>query len=232
MSELQEWIGAGSLVFKGVLIAVLILGVLICFLGYRVRKLLFSIMAVGIGMVAGFQFSRVAFANVWLCLAIGVVCAVLLCILAFWFYRAGVFLTCAALMFLIMQTLLHQETWWVYLAAALAALASGFAAVCFEKQMLARVSGFFGAYMAAAAGFALAGLEKGNFFSIILLAAGIFGSALQIFQEKRKKENETEKIPDVRPKKGKNKKESRKHPEKRKSDEQRERHERRRQSRA
>ena len=86
--------------------------------------------------------------------------------------------------------------------------------------------------MAAAAGFALAGLEKGNFFSIILLAAGIFGSALQIFQEKRKKENETEKIPDVRPKKGKNKKESRKHPEKRKSDEQRERHERRRQSRA
>lgn len=232
MSELQEWIGAGSPVFKGVLTAVLILGVLICFLGYRVRRLLFSIMAVGIGIVAGFQLSRVAFANVWLCLAIGAVCAVILCILAFRFYRAGVFLTCAALMFLVMQTLLHQQTWWVYLAAALAALASGFAAVCFEKQMLAIVSGFFGAYLAVTAGFVLAGLEKGIFFPVVLLAAGILGSVLQIFQEKRKKENETEKNPDVTSKKGKNKKESRKHQEKRKSDEQRERHERRRQSRA
>ena len=53
------------------------------------------------GMVVGYQLSRVLFANVRLCLGIGAVCAVILGILAFRFYRAGLFLVCAVLMFLL-----------------------------------------------------------------------------------------------------------------------------------
>ena len=232
MSYLQELNGARTPVWKGILAAVLILGILICFLGYRVRRLLFGVLAATIGIVAGFQFSRVAFTNVWLCLAIGIVCAVCLCILAFRFYRAGVFLVCATLMFLVMRTLLHREEWWVYSVAALTALAAGFAAFRFEKQMLAVLSGFAGACLAAETGFVLADLEKGFLFWAVLIFAGIAGTALQIFQEQRRKEDAPEKNPDVTSKKGKNKRESRKRQEKRKSDEQRERHERRRQSRA
>ena len=52
------------------------------------RKLLFCVIAACTGMVVGYQLSRVLFANVRLCLGIGAVCAVILGILAFRFYRA------------------------------------------------------------------------------------------------------------------------------------------------
>ena len=90
------------------------------------RKLLFCVIAACTGMVVGYQLSRVLFANVRLCLGIGAVCAVILGILAFRFYRAGLFLVCAVLMFFVIKTLLHREDWWVYPVSSLAALAAGY----------------------------------------------------------------------------------------------------------
>ena len=58
------------------------------------RKLLFCVIAACTGMVVGYQLSRVLFANVRLCLGIGAVCAVILGILAFRFYRVGLFPVC------------------------------------------------------------------------------------------------------------------------------------------
>ena len=96
------------------------------------RKLLFCVIAACTGMVVGYQLSRVLFANVRLCLGIGAVCAVILGILAFRFYRAGLFLVCAVLMFFVIKTLLHREDWWVYPVSSLAALA-GYSVFLLEK---------------------------------------------------------------------------------------------------
>lgn len=98
------------------------------------RRLLFCVIAACTGMVAGYQLSRVLFANVRLCLGIGAVCAVILGVLAFQFYRAGMFLVCAVLMFFIIKTLLHREDWWVYPVSTLAALAAGYSVFLFEKS--------------------------------------------------------------------------------------------------
>ena len=76
------------------------------------RKLLFCVIAACTGMVVGYQLSRVLFANVRLCLGIGAVCAVILGILAFRFYRAGLFLVCVS---------------------SLAALAAGYSVFLLEK---------------------------------------------------------------------------------------------------
>ena len=97
------------------------------------RKLLFCVIAACTGMVVGYQLSRVLFANVRLCLGIGAVCAVILGILAFRFYRAGLFLVCAVLMFFVIKTLLHREDWWVYPVSLLAALAAGYSVFLLEK---------------------------------------------------------------------------------------------------
>ena len=97
------------------------------------RKLLFCVIAACTGMVVGYQLSRVLFANVRLCLGIGAVCAVILGILAFRFYRAGLFLVCAVLMFFVIKTLLHREDWWVYPVSSLAALAAGYSVFLLEK---------------------------------------------------------------------------------------------------
>ena len=75
------------------------------------RKLLFCVIAACTGMVVGYQLSRVLFANVRLCLGIGAVCAVILGILAFRFYRSGsVSGLCSTDVFCI-KTLLHREDW-------------------------------------------------------------------------------------------------------------------------
>ena len=87
------------------------------------RKLLFCVIAACTGMVVGYQLSRVLFANVRLCLGI----------LAFRFYRAGLFLVCAVLMFFVIKTLLHREDWWVYPVSSLAALAAGYSVFLLEK---------------------------------------------------------------------------------------------------
>ena len=97
------------------------------------RKLLFCVIAACTGMVVGYQLSRVLFANVRLCLGIGAVCAVILSILAFRFYRAGLFLVCAVLMFFVIKTLLHREDWWGYPVSSLAALAAGYSVFLLEK---------------------------------------------------------------------------------------------------
>lgn len=98
------------------------------------RRLLFCVIAACTGMVAGYQLSRgVLFANVRLCLGIGAVCAVILGVLAFRFYRVGMFLVCAVLMFFIIKTLLHREDWWVYPISSLAALAAGYSVFLLEK---------------------------------------------------------------------------------------------------
>lgn len=98
------------------------------------RKLLFCVIAACTGMVVGLQLSRVLFANVRLCLGIGAVCAVILGILAFRFYRVGLFLVCAVLMFFIIKTLLHREDWWVYPVSSLAALAAGYSVFCLKNR--------------------------------------------------------------------------------------------------
>ena len=54
-------------------------------------------------------------------------------ILAFRFYRAGLFLVCAVLMFFVIKTLLHREDWWVYPVSSLAALAAGYSVFLLEK---------------------------------------------------------------------------------------------------
>ena len=97
------------------------------------RKLLFCVIAACTGMVVGYQLSRVLFANVRLCLGIGAVCAVILGIMAFRFYRAGLFLVCAVLMLFVIKTLLHREDWWVYPVSSLAALAAGYSVFLLEK---------------------------------------------------------------------------------------------------
>ena len=84
------------------------------------RKLLFCVIAACTGMVVGYQLS-------------GAVCAVILGIMAFRFYRAGLFLVCAVLMFFVIKTLLHREDWWVYPVSSLAALAAGYSVFLLEK---------------------------------------------------------------------------------------------------
>lgn len=97
------------------------------------RKLLFCVIAACTGMVVGYQLSRdtvrkcatVSRNRCSLCGDPGYT--------GFRFYRAGLFLVCAVLMFFVIKTLLHREDWWVYPVSSLAALAAGYSVFLLEK---------------------------------------------------------------------------------------------------
>ena len=77
------------------------------------------------GFAVGFLISRIFLESTWLCIGIGVLSALILAALAFYFYKTGVFLVCVIIMSLVIKVLLHGEEWWIYLISALAGAAAG-----------------------------------------------------------------------------------------------------------
>lgn len=191
MNTLQEIVGQNLPVFWIVSIITVMLGLLACFMGYRLKKFWIGVVGLGTGFLTGFLVSRIFLESTWLCIGIGVLCAAVLAVLAFSFYRAGVFLMCAAIMFFVIKALLHEEEWWVYLISALAGIAAGVAGICFVKQMLVAVTGFLGAYFAVQAVWNMAELDLPLFQIAAVIALAVCGMAVQFYFAK-KKENAAE----------------------------------------
>lgn len=227
MHALQEAVGQGMPVMWITAAVVLILGLAVCFIGYRLGKFLLGIVGCAAGFSAGFLVSRMFLENLWICIAIGVILALVFACLAFFFYQAGMFFLCAAVMFFVIRALLHEDVWWVYLAAALAAAGAGTLGVCFAKPMLIIVTGLLGAYYAVDAAFVFYEPEMEWMHLAAAAVLAIAGIAVQFFFARQKKEeDEQEKKPHRRERRRNNS---------RKTDqnniEQKQRHERRRRSR-
>ena len=174
MNTLQEIVGQNLPVFWIVSIITVMLGLLACFMGYRLKKFWIGVVGLGTGFLTGFLVSRIFLESTWLCIGIGVLCAAVLAVLAFSFYRAGVFLMCAAIMFFVIKALLHEEEWWVYLISALAGIAAGVAGICFVQAV-----------------WNMAELDLPLFQIAAVIALAVCGMAVQFYFAK-KKENAAE----------------------------------------
>ena len=220
------WGIAGAGVFEWIVAGIMtILGLIGCFAGYRTKKFWIGLAGYGLGFMAGFFVSRLFLDNIWICIGIGILAAVIFAVLAFCFYRAGIFCLCAVPMFVIIRVLFHQDEWWVYLLAAFSGVAAGIVGIYFEKVMLIVATGVSGAgLLSGAAGMFLeedAALIK----FIIIVAFTAVGIGVQLFLAGKQKE---------KPERERGKKEK---PERKRKNgqseerEQKQRHERRRQNR-
>ena len=193
MRVLQEMIGQNVPVFWIVSAVTVVLGLIACFFGYRLKKLWTGFLGLIAGFLAGFLIGRMFLESVWLCIGIGVLAAVVLAVLAFCFYQAGVFLVCASVMFFVIKVLFHGEDWWVYLISALAAAAAGVAGICFVKPVFAIATGFGGAFAALQAVWEMAGLDVSVLLYAAVLVLGICGVIVQLSFAGKKEETDRQK---------------------------------------
>lgn len=171
----------------------IIFGLLACFMGYRTKKFWTGLVGCGCGFTAGYCCSGMFFDNSWICIGIGIFCALVLAVLAFCFHLAGIFLLCAVLMFSIIlglfQGVFSGNQWWAYLLAGFAGVAAGIAAIYFAKTMLIIVTGILGAVFVSF-GVSAAMEQESLLLQIVLMlifaAAGILA---QLLTTKEKHEN-------------------------------------------
>lgn len=178
MQGIQETARLSVNAVWAVAVMAVILGLLICFFGYRLLKLWVALMGCSLGFFAGFLGSRAFLDQIWVCIGIGLVMAVLLAWAAFRYHLAAVCLTCAALMFVVTYTLFRADVWWVYLICGLSAVAAGFLGVIFAKPMLIVVTGLAGAFLSVNRVFFLAGLGEGVLW--IVLSAGLAAAGIAV----------------------------------------------------
>lgn len=235
MRVLQEMMGQNFPVFWAVSVVSLILGLTACFFGYRLKRFWTGFLGMVSGFAVGFLISRIFLESTWLCIGIGVLSALILAALAFYFYKTGVFLVCVIIMSLVIKVLLHGEEWWIYLISALAGAAAGVAGICFVKPIFVFATGFFGAFAALQAVWNMAGLTSRILLYGAVIVLGVCGMLVQLYFT-AKKEDAKEKHEEAAAfqkghadlnKKRKKEKGGRMYT----SREQRERHERRRQNR-
>lgn len=177
MGTLQEVMSRNTPAIWAMAAICIVCGILACFMGYRLLKLWVGIIGCGTGFLAGFLVGRIFLESIWLCIGIGVVLAVTLAVLAFRFHLAGIFLLCAAAMFLVTKVLFHGEEWWIYLICGIAAAAAGVLGICFVKPMLITVTGLCGGFLAAGGILSVVEIDEMIVrlaFTAVLAAAGIW----------------------------------------------------------
>lgn len=132
---------------EGIVVAAvisLLLGLLFCFFGYRLKKLCITLTGLFMGFSVGFMVTKVFSENTWLCIGVGVVCALVFAGVFFYFYLAGVFLLCALPVFLLLEILFPGNEWWFWILSILGGAAAGAAGVYFLKSVLIVCTGLWG----------------------------------------------------------------------------------------
>lgn len=160
----------------------LVVAVLICFMGYRLRKA--GIMLAG--ALAGYTIAHdiaVHYMDSSTALLIGLVTGVLLALTCSWLYDAGIFVLCGACGALFVSSLIEQFAlvWWLELLILLAAfIAIGVLALQFVRPVLIIVTGLSGA-SSILSSLALLSLPipEGNARLVCALVLGLVGMAVQ-----------------------------------------------------
>lgn len=160
----------------------LVVAVLICFMGYRLRKAGIMLAGALLGYTIAHDIAA-RYADASTALLIGLVVGVLLALMCSWLYDAGIFILCGACGALYVGSLIEQFAmiWWVELIILLAAfIAVGVLALQFVRPVLIIVSGLAGA-SSILSSLALLGLPlpAGNVRLVCALVLALVGMAVQ-----------------------------------------------------
>ena len=124
-----------------------------CFLGYRLLKIWVTVIGFLLGFVLGFFISHTAIGGeAYLPAVIGIAAGVLLALVAFKLYLAGVFLFCGFVAFAAVRTIpLPDEKVWntvLLVLAIVAFVAAGVLAVKFSRPCIIAITAISGAFNA------------------------------------------------------------------------------------
>lgn len=149
-----------------------------CFLGYRLVKLWSALCGFAVGWVAAFAVSMHFLANAGVSAVIGIAAGLLLGGIAFFLYKAGVFVLCVFLVFFLCVGLIPIQWLAIVLGLALG-LAVGVLAMKFMREVLIFTTAISGGMNAANALLPVFGLQNAAAALIVGLALAVLGIVVQ-----------------------------------------------------
>lgn len=182
-------------VSMGMMIASVVIGLLFCFLGLKLIKVISALTGFCAGAAAGAVINSIAGVTGFTRVIIIFACAVVLAALVFFLHRVGIFLiTFAATIFAVFTFAGANEK--IYVMAALgAAVVLGAAAMIFADQGAIIVTSLIGGYSAGTGIASAAGFTSNVFIGLGIAAAlAVIGMAAQFVMYSKKSEK-SEKMP-------------------------------------
>ena len=162
----------------GIMLASLVFALLNCFMGYRLRKVWGSLLGLFAGAATGAGATYYFFGTEYM-LAAALAGAVVVSIIAWIFYKLGIFLLCAGLVYLLTGSFFTDLDGTSRLVCLIVALFAATMAIGYERIMIIGITGICGGIGAVTALFSLTGMEKSLGTWILgLLLAGL-GIAFQ-----------------------------------------------------
>ena len=149
-----------------------------CFLGYRLVKLWSALCGFAVGWVAAFAVSMHFLANAGVSAVIGIAAGLLLGGIAFFLYKAGVFVLCVFLVFFLCVGLIPIQWLAIVLGLALG-IAVGVLAMKFMREVLIFTTAISGGMNAANALLPVFGLQNAAAALIVGLALAVLGIVVQ-----------------------------------------------------
>lgn len=159
----------------------IIFALLNCFLGYKLKKLWVTLAGFFIGFILGTAAGLILISSdkkTALALLIGCVCGIIIALIAFALYKAGLFLWCAAATFITVIGFFPQpDKWPAVVTGIIAALIVGILTIKFLRPVLIASTSINGGFSAMQPILFLCGVTN----AVIVFAASVALSALGIF---------------------------------------------------
>lgn len=171
----------------GTLIGLLIVGLLVCFFGLKLVKVLAAIQGFAVGCViggavaAGFHMDGVTVAIVVLA------CGALIAALSFFLYRFGIFLLIFGNIFMISLSLILPQTTMMLAVCAAIAFVIGLLAAIFVEPIVILSTGISGGMSAGRAAAMLMGMSGNTWVVLIIgIVLSIIGISVQFMLHSKK----------------------------------------------
>ncbi|MCI6421432.1 MAG: hypothetical protein ACI4E0_02675 [Blautia sp.] len=162
----------------GIMLASLVFALLNCFMGYRLRKVWGSLLGLFAGAATGAGATYYFFGTEYM-LAAALAGAVVVSIIAWIFYKLGIFLLCAGLVYLLTESFFTDLDGTSRLVCLIVALFAATMAIGYERIMIIGITGICGGIGAVTALFSLTGMEKSLGIWILGLILAGLGIAFQ-----------------------------------------------------
>ncbi|MDD3402529.1 MAG: hypothetical protein PHQ72_04110 [Hespellia sp.] len=165
----------------------LVFALLNCFFGLKMIKIWTAILGLLIGFGVGFGVAAHFGAETMIALAVGAVAGIVLAILGFWLYLAGVFVICWLMSFGTIISFTGTDNMIAVIIAIVAGLVVALVALKFVEPIIIFVTGLQGGFSAGSAICVLASVPGTYTPYIIGVILAILGIVVQFIMESRKK---------------------------------------------
>jgi hypothetical protein len=192
-----------SLLYAASPVVLLVVGLVVCFLGYRLLRFTLGLAGFCVGLALGLAVAGlVAGASQVFTIIIGIVCGIIGAVVATLLYKVGVFLLGAGAGALVVSIIMTATAWhYPMLAALLGAVVGGILTLVLERPLISVLSAFAGGWGIALGAFRLFGWHEvaagresplTDYWPLIAcwLVLGLLGAAVQLRSARRKKKAE------------------------------------------